>query len=217
MAKAAVIFDVDGVLLKLTPEEEVLFFAPFAKRCDAAKLSRDWNSYRIRNDVDIIAELVESHSLPVSECELIRQEYLSLLRQKLLNKTVTSQKITGVQELLDQLSGATLGIATANFREAAKLRLEQAELWHHIAAHAFGADGGGHKHEILNRSYLVRMLDVNAEPERFENPPLGLDHLILQVDVVLVKNHRRDPPTEHEDPRIPQLPSLNKANILDVN
>ena len=63
MADAAIIFDVDGVLLELTRAEEELFFQPFASRCDANKLSRDWNSYQIRNDENIIAELIERHGL----------------------------------------------------------------------------------------------------------------------------------------------------------
>ena len=153
MADWAVIFDVDGVLLGLTPTEEELFFIPFASRCDASKLSRDWNSYRIRNDEEIVAEIVERLGLPETEKHHIKQEYLSLLRHQLHENTITSQIITGVTELLDACSDlATLGIATANFREAAKLRLESAGLWKHVSAHAFGADGGGHKHEILGRA-----------------------------------------------------------------
>jgi FMN phosphatase YigB (HAD superfamily) len=54
---AAVIFDVDGVLLELTSAEEDAFFAPFAQRYGLENLSRDWNSYAIRNDENIIAEI----------------------------------------------------------------------------------------------------------------------------------------------------------------
>ena len=153
MADWAVIFDVDGVLLELTHAEEELFFVPFSSRCDASKLSRDWNSYRIRNDEEIVAEIVERQGLPETEKHNIKQEYLTLLRHQLHESTIASQIITGVSELLDACSKfATLGIATANFREAAKLRLENAKLWHHVSTQAFGADGGGHKHEILGRA-----------------------------------------------------------------
>jgi phosphoglycolate phosphatase-like HAD superfamily hydrolase len=153
MADWAIIFDVDGVLLELTRAEEELFFQPFAARCDASKLSRDWNSYRIRNDEDIIAEIVKRHELPEPENENIKTEYLTLLHQQLKTKTLISFPILGARKLLDICAGfATLGIATANFRDAAKLRLESAELWHHVSTHAFGADGGGHKHEILKRA-----------------------------------------------------------------
>ncbi len=155
MADWAVIFDVDGVLLELTPAEEELFFVPFSSCCDASKLSRDWNSYRIRNDEEIVAEIVERHGLVETEKQSIKQEYLSLLRHQLQENTIASQIISGVTVLLDACSKlAILGIATANFREAAKLRLENAGLWHHVSAHAFGADGGGHKHEILGRALV---------------------------------------------------------------
>ena len=59
-APAAVIFDVDGVLLDLTPPEEDAFFAPFARRHGLAGLSRDWDSYRVRNDEEIIRKKFSS-------------------------------------------------------------------------------------------------------------------------------------------------------------
>lgn len=153
MADAAVIFDVDGVLLELTHAEEELFFQPFASRCDVNRLSRDWNSYQIRNDQDIVAELVERHGLAKTEQAAITAEYLELLDQHLSANKIISQKIEGAAHLLESCATfATLGIATANFREAAKLRLQQANLWSHVSVHAFGADGGGHKHEILGRA-----------------------------------------------------------------
>lgn len=152
MANYAVIFDVDGVLLHLTEQEEELFFEPFATRCDAAKLSRDWNSYRIRNDENIVAEIVERNNLPQVDIEKIKSEYLNLLSTKLAANSLTSQPIEGAAHLLANLSNLTLGVATANFREAAKLRLSQAGLWQPVSNHAFGADGGGAKSEILGRT-----------------------------------------------------------------
>ena len=153
MADWAVIFDVDGVLLELTPAEEELFFIPFAARCNASTLSRDWNSYRVRNDENIIAEIVERHGLAEAEKQKIKDEYLALLREQLAPNIITSVEIKDARAILSACSTfATLGIATANFREAAKLRLEQTGLWHHVSNHAFGADGGGAKREILARA-----------------------------------------------------------------
>jgi HAD superfamily hydrolase (TIGR01549 family) len=159
MADWAVIFDVDGVLLELTPAEEELFFIPFASRCDASKLSRDWNSYRIRNDEEIVAEIIERLGLPEAEKQNIKIEYLNLLRAQLATKALASSPIKGAENLLTACSEfAKLGIATANFREAAKLRLASAKLWNHVSAHAYGADGGGHKSEILAR--VLQSIDL---------------------------------------------------------
>jgi HAD superfamily hydrolase (TIGR01549 family) len=153
MADCAIIFDVDGVLLELTRAEEELFFQPFASRINATKLSRDWNSYRIRNDEEIVAELVQRHRLADTEKHTIKTEYLNLLRAQLASNKITSPTMVGARELLTEFANhAALGIATANFHEAAKLRLTHAKLWHHVSDHAFGADGGGHKHEILGRA-----------------------------------------------------------------
>ena len=51
----AVIFDVDGVLLHLSPAEEDGFFEPFREAYGLTGLSRDWNAYHIRNDLQGIA------------------------------------------------------------------------------------------------------------------------------------------------------------------
>ncbi len=150
MANAAIIFDVDGVLLELTRAEEDLFFAPFATHCDTSKLSRDWNSYKIRNDEDITKEICARYT--IKNPAVIKSEYLKLLKAA-LSGPLKSIAISGAPELLNACTHfATLGIATANFREAAKLRLQHAGLWHHVTHNAFDADGGGHKHEILARA-----------------------------------------------------------------
>ena len=155
MSDWAIIFDVDGVLLELTRAEEELFFQPFAKRIDATILSRDWNSYSIRNDEDIVREIVARYDLPTSEVTKITAEYLALLEGELSGQ-LKSEPIAGAAELLGEFSAiAGLGIATANFREAARLRLQQTEMWSAVSALAFGADGGGHKSAILARAIVA--------------------------------------------------------------
>ena len=149
---SAIIFDVDGVLLELTRQEEELFFLPFASRLDAAKLSRDWNSYKIRNDQEIVREIVASHGLPPQDAAIITQEYLDGL-EKALRQDLKSTPIAGASKLLSTFAPhARLGIATANFRRAAELRLRQAQMWQPVSALAFGAEGGGHKSAILSRA-----------------------------------------------------------------
>ncbi|MDP8996572.1 MAG: HAD hydrolase-like protein [Pseudomonadota bacterium] len=149
---SAIIFDVDGVLLELTHEEEELFFVPFAKRIDATKLSRDWNSYKIRNDEEIVSEIVLSHGLPQQEAATITREYLSGLEHA-LHKDLKPSPIEGAAKLLNTFAPHTrLGIATANFRLAAEMRLRQAHMWEPVATLAFGAEGGGHKSVILSRA-----------------------------------------------------------------
>ena len=148
----AIIFDVDGVLLELTRAEEELFFQPFAKRIDATLLSRDWNSYTIRNDEDIVREIVQRYDLPASEVAIITAEYLALLEHE-LSGSLKPEPVEGAAMLTREFAEvARLGIATANFRDAAKLRLQRAEMWQPVSDLAFGADGGGHKSAILARA-----------------------------------------------------------------
>jgi HAD superfamily hydrolase (TIGR01549 family) len=151
VADWAVIFDVDGVLLELTRDEEEVFFTALSKFVPTENLSRDWNSYRIRNDEDIITEILERNGLPLTYKTNIMNHYVNSLQAALQN-TLQSVEIEGARQLLQNVSKSlTLGIATANLHDAAALRLQQTGLWPYVADHAEGADGGGHKSVILAR------------------------------------------------------------------
>ncbi len=50
------------------------------------------------------------------------------------------------------------------------------------------------KYATVLISHLVRVLDVHAEPELLEHPPLGLDDVVLQIDVGGVQDHGLDRP-----------------------
>jgi HAD superfamily hydrolase (TIGR01549 family) len=151
VADWAVIFDVDGVLLELTRDEEELFFNALSKFVPTENLSRDWNSYRVRNDEDIIVEILERNGLPLTYKTKVMNHYVNVL-QAALQTTLQSVEIGRAKQLVESLSKtATLGIATANLHDAAALRLQHANLWPYISNHAEGADGGGNKSKILAR------------------------------------------------------------------
>jgi phosphoglycolate phosphatase-like HAD superfamily hydrolase len=153
MADQAIIFDVDGVLLELTRAEEDIFFCAFEGHGDTAGLSRDWNSYLVRNDEAIMAEIAHRLHMPAALVPALREKYLAQLGAALEKHEITSRIIAGADGLLASCAKiASLGIATANFKNAARLRLHKAGLWHWVKDHAFGADGGGHKSEILARA-----------------------------------------------------------------
>jgi HAD superfamily hydrolase (TIGR01549 family) len=159
---AAVIFDVDGVLLELTRAEEDAFFVPFERRYGLKGISRDWNSYAIRNDENIIAEILARHGLPELEHAEVVADYLDFLKQQLADGTIETIAIPGAPELLQKLEGSRrMGIATANLLGAAELRLRHAGLWDHVSTHAHGADGGGYKREILARAITATGLAKN--------------------------------------------------------
>ncbi|MFT3988202.1 HAD family hydrolase [Aestuariivirga sp.] len=153
MADGAIIFDVDGVLLELTAEEEDAFFVPFQRRYGLQGLSRDWDSYKIRNDEKIVAEILDRHGLPAGEAEAIARDYLDVLAA-----TTRPVEIPGARDLLTALDGFRLGIATANFRRAAEQRLTALDLWEPVSALAFGAEGSGHKRETVAKAIAASRL-----------------------------------------------------------
>ena len=156
------IFDVDGVLLELTTAEEDVFFIALAGFVPTSELSRDWNSYRIRNDDDIVTEILERYGKPAELKSTILTSYIAALHAALASHKLTSPTIAGAKDLLLSLPAQIkLGIATANLGAAAALRLQAAGLWDHVKDHAQGADGGGHKHQILAR--LLTTLPVSKD------------------------------------------------------
>ncbi|MGI9406525.1 MAG: HAD family hydrolase [Hyphomicrobiaceae bacterium] len=157
MEAAAVIFDVDGPLLDLTVAEEEAFFRPFEKRYGLTGLSTDWDSYRIRNDVEIYREILEGYlgRVPTDE-ELtsLAENYFQGLRDGYDKSDLDVVAIDGALTLLERLGnidGLALGTATANFGEAARQRLKLAGMWPYVSLYPGAADGGGSKSDILAR------------------------------------------------------------------
>jgi phosphoglycolate phosphatase-like HAD superfamily hydrolase len=150
-----VIFDVDGVLLRLTPPEEEGFFLALKELHGLTGLSRDWNAYRVRNDVDIVGEILEDHfgrPPTAAEFEAWRTRYLEILNDWLTRGVFEVEAIPGAAGLLAGLAsrGIATGIATANVIDCARIRLERAGMWRHVGSSA-GAEGGGAKRVILER------------------------------------------------------------------
>ncbi len=150
------------MLLELTRAEEDAFFLPFERRYGLKGISRDWNSYAIRNDENIIAEILARQGLPEQEQVAVAAEYLEVLKLRLADGTIETIAIPGARQLLQKLHGGLqTGIATANLLGAAELRLKHAGLWDHVSDQAHGADGGGHKRQILGRAVAATGLPGN--------------------------------------------------------
>ena len=164
---SAVIFDIDGPLLDLTPAEEDAFFAPFKNLYGLTGLSNDWDSYRTRNDEEIIAEILENHlgrAPHDHEMTAIAKEYAHVLESGYADGALRIKPIDGAKDLLAKLSqigGIALGTATANLMQAARTRLRQAGMWDYVKDFPGAADGGGAKRDVLAR--IIGRLDVPRE------------------------------------------------------
>lgn len=159
---SAVVFDVDGVLLDLTAAEEDGFFLAFERRYGLTGLSRDWNSYKVRNDEHIIAEILDTHGLPASDAPLVIADYLAIMAEGIADGSRRPAVIPGAATLLAGLDGRRIGIATANLLSAARLRLAVHDLWQPVRRYAFGSEGSGHKRETLARAIAA----LNLPPHR---------------------------------------------------
>jgi phosphoglycolate phosphatase-like HAD superfamily hydrolase len=171
----AVIFDIDGVLLHLTRQEEQKFFDAFRAVAGLAEhhIDPDWNSYRVRNDVAIASELLERHFGRVpdeTEVWSVLDHYTATVEDGLAAGELVIEVIDGAELLLDALARSGrlhLGLATANIRGVAVARLHHAGLWGPFTACGY-AESGGPKIEIL-RSAVADLRDAEGNavpPER---------------------------------------------------
>lgn len=149
---SAVIFDVDGVLLDLTPQEEDAFFLVFERRYGLTGISRDWDGYQVRNDEHIIAEILARNGIASEDRAAVAADYLAILSDGMVSGTLRAVEIAGARTLLESLGNTRRGIATANLLTAAKLRLGICGLWPLVKDLAFGAEGSGHKRETVARA-----------------------------------------------------------------
>ncbi len=166
----AVIFDIDGVLLHLTRSEERLFFDAFRKVHSVLEhhLNPDWNSYQVRNDVNIAHELLERHfgRVPVqAEIDDVFEHYISSIEAGLAQGSLQAQSIDGAGALLERLRGrgnVKLGLATANLEAAAAARLKNADLWGYYDVGGY-AEVTGPKIEIL-RHAIAQLSECPGDP-----------------------------------------------------
>ncbi len=166
----AVIFDIDGVLLHLTRQEETAFFDAFRQIAEIPEhhIDPDWNSYQVRNDVAIAGELLERHlQRPPTDGEVwaVLDHYIGTIAVGLKGGVLRTEVIPGSQELLNGLSSDTrlhLGLATANIEGTAVTRLKHAGLWGCFTACGY-AESGGPKIEILGAA-IAGLRDGNGDP-----------------------------------------------------
>ena len=147
----------DGPLLHLKKPEEDAFFAPLEKVFGITGLSRDWDSYRVRNDRDIIHQVLSEHlgdRFEPSHYDAFVNAYDAELTDGFASGRLEVSIVPRAPDIVGALaatSGLALGIATANLRCAAEIRLRQAGMWDHLSAYPGTADKSGHKHEVLAR------------------------------------------------------------------
>ena len=148
--ECAVIFDVDGPLLHLRKPEEDAFFAPLEQLYGITNLSRDWDSYDVRNDHDIIHQVLRGHfgdRFETSHYNAFVEAYDTELKNGFSSGRLEVSIVPKAPDIVTRLTSVpklALGIATANLRCAAEIRLREAGLWHHLSAYPGTADKSGH-------------------------------------------------------------------------
>ncbi len=164
----AVIFDVDGVVLHLTPPEEAAFFQALQMVFGIDDASPDWDSYRARNDVEIVEEKTKTktkRSIDRSRSPNPPDKYISLVDIGIRTGEIEILEIDGIRDVLMALTQANdliMGLATANFMGMAKMRLRHVGLNDFFKVGGF-AEARGPKRQILQKT-MAGLTDERGKP-----------------------------------------------------
>ncbi len=154
---SAVIFDVDGVILHLTPPEEAAFFKALELVFGITDASPDWDSYRARNDVEIVEELIENRlerPATAGDINTFTDKYVSLVDIGIRTGEIEVLAVDGIRDVLMALTRADnliMGLATANLMSMAKMRLRHVGLNDFFKVGGF-AEARGPKRQILSKT-----------------------------------------------------------------
>ncbi|MCP5080362.1 MAG: HAD family hydrolase [Alphaproteobacteria bacterium] len=164
----AVIFDVDGVILHLTPPEEAAFFQALESVFGIDDASPDWDSYRARNDVEIVEELIETRlGRPAVPDDLIAftDKYIYLVDVAIRTGEIEVLEVAGIRNVLmalTQVDNLIMGLATANLMGMAKMRLRHVGLNDFFKIGGF-AEARGPKRQILQTT-IAGLQDEKGRP-----------------------------------------------------
>lgn len=164
----AVIFDVDGVILHLTPPEEAAYFKALELVFGIDDASPDWDSYRARNDVEIVEELIETRlNRPAEPSDILAftDKYISLVDVGIRTGEIEVLEIEGIRDVLMALTQAEnliMGLATANLMGMAKMRLRHLGLNDFFKVGGF-AEARGPKRQILQKT-MAGLTDERGNP-----------------------------------------------------
>jgi FMN phosphatase YigB (HAD superfamily) len=126
----AVIFDVDGTLIKSTHVDSTLFKQSVVEVLGQVKFKNDWSKYRHVTDQGCLLEVLKDNLIPKTPgtIELIKQRFFKKIREYIAANNGFSE-VPGAKHFLLQLAGQSdlkVAFATGGWLESAKIKLESA-------------------------------------------------------------------------------------------
>ena len=169
-ARAGIVFDIDGTLLYLTDSERDAYVGAFREALGIEGVNSDWGSYQSQSDVGVAREVLELHlGRPHTQADLdsVLERYVGLMSATVSGAGYVPREVPGASAALAALAerrDLRIGLATANLRPVAELRLRRAGMWDRFEAGGYGEDGDT-KDLILGAS-IRRLAQAEAGIDR---------------------------------------------------
>jgi len=168
VAQTILLFDIDGTLLTAGGTDRRAMLLAFRELWDV-DAAVDGMPVHGRTDLEIVEHIFRARlrkSPAASELKLLHARYLFHL-EKELTTSPGFQVLPGVPYLLETLNAdpdVALGLATGNVEEAAKLKLQRADLLGRFRFGAFGSDAADRETLLRvaierGKAHLARLAD----------------------------------------------------------
>lgn len=126
----AIIFDVDGTLIKSTHVDSTFFKQSVVDMLGPVKFKKDWSKYCHVTDQGCLMEVLEDNLIPITPetIESIKERFFKKIREYIAAKNGFAE-VPGAKRFLNQIADQSLlkiAFATGGWFESAKMKLESA-------------------------------------------------------------------------------------------
>jgi phosphoglycolate phosphatase-like HAD superfamily hydrolase len=159
-------FDIDGTLTRTNDVDGRCFAQAMSEHLGCA-IDNDWAKYRHVTDSGIAAELFHQHHRDAKELRLVRNRFVSLLKDALASDPGNCRPISGAADFLLRLrdmAGVVVGLAGGGWADSILAKLRHAEIPARELPLA-SADDAEARTEIMTICY--RRAALSADIERF--------------------------------------------------
>ena len=127
--KRLVVFDIDGTLTRTADIDEVCYVAAIREVLSIADMDTDWTHYPHVTDSAILRQVVQlslRRDVLVEEMDRVRQCFRQNLEDAFRRQPRSCLPVDGGPEMLRQLAGVAVALATGGWESTARLKLERA-------------------------------------------------------------------------------------------
>lgn len=165
-----ILFDIDGTLLKVDSTYNRSHLRRILDELEIDYPDMETDSFSGRTDHDIFTSFLVNHDFDENLYKEYKSRYLHYMRHVLLANKERVERHSHIDEALEYFFEGDFicGLLTGNYAEAAKIKLQAADIHQEFSFGAFGEfEKDRNKLPQLALNEVQEQYDFNPNPERF--------------------------------------------------